>query len=85
MSEQSAYELATERLPGWERRFRRAARTLGRLLEEAKIEFPDACYYTGSGGLNFLIGPGRTNSVGLDQDQVAFSASDLVHIIDGDW
>lgn len=79
----SAYILARETLPGVERRFMRLTNALAKLLEQVREKYPDAMYYTGSGGLHLLLGESHTGTSPNDQVS-AFSARGL-SIGDGDW
>lgn len=78
----SAMSLADERLPGWERRFRAATKHLADLLAEAKREFPDAAYFTGSGGLHLILGGEGTPDA---KHLCAYAAHPNLNIGDGDW
>lgn len=82
--DENAYWLAVEKLPGIERRFKRLTRALGRLLEEVQENFPDAGYYTGSGGFNLLLGDSHAGDT-PHQELVAFSVNGHLHVGDGDW
>ena len=63
-----AYDLLTDALPGVERKFKRVDRALRDLLAEVRTAFPDAAYYTASGGFTLMIGPSHDdNERGLQQ------------------
>lgn len=53
---ETAYDLLTAAMPGIERRFRRVDRAIIDFLALIKREFPDAQYYTASGGFNLMLG-----------------------------
>lgn len=82
--DENAYWLAVEKLPGVERRFKRLTTALAKLLEDVQKDFPDAMYYTGSGGLNLLLGDSHAGNT-PHQELIAFSAGVKLHIGDGDW
>ncbi|CAH6085303.1 MULTISPECIES: hypothetical protein [Citrobacter] len=75
-----AYNLLDEKCPNVERRFKRLTKALAALLDEIKQEFPDACYYTASGGFNLLLGDSDAGS-----KMVALSASHYLSVGDGDF
>lgn len=50
--ETDAYDLLTENLPGVKRRFMALDKALITLLADIKKTFPDAQYYTASGGFH---------------------------------
>lgn len=75
-----AYMLLNEKLPNIERRFKRLTKALAALLEEVKQEYPDANYYTASGGFNLLLG-----DIDGGCSMVALSASSYLLVGDGDF
>ncbi len=75
-----AYNLLDEKCPNVERRFKRITKALAALLDEVKQEFPDACYYTASGGFNLLLGESDAGN-----KMVALSASHYLSVGDGDF
>ena len=80
-----ANALLRDRCPTAERRFKRLTRALADLLNEVKKEFPDANYYTASGGFNLLLGD-ATEGGSLDGNKViALSASAYLRVGDGDF
>lgn len=75
-----AYNLLDEKCPNVERRFKRLTKALAALLDEVKQEFPDACYYTASGGFNLLLGEsdaGANKMVALSASRHYLSVGDL--------
>ena len=50
-----AVELLWEADQSFETKFMRYTTALSNLLEEVKEHFPDACYYTASGGFNLML------------------------------
>lgn len=75
-----ACNLLDEKCPNVERRFKRLTKALAALLDEVKQEFPDACYYTASGGFNLLLGDSNAGN-----KMVALSASHYLSVGDGDF
>lgn len=75
-----AYRLLDEKLPNVERKFNRLTKGLAALLDEVKKEYPEACYYTASGGFNLLLG-------GIDggSSMIALSAGHYLQVGDGDF
>ena len=68
-----------------ENRFKRITTNLINLLEDVKKEFPDATYYTASGGLNLMLTRSHSDDGSPNQDGVACSASTRLNIGDGDF
>ena len=67
-----------------ERRFKRIDKALIKLLDDVRQVFPDAEYYTASGGFNLLLGSSHDASGDrAQQELVAFSGN--AHIGDGDF
>lgn len=85
--EYQAWALLRASKPTAERRFNRLTKALADLLEEVKEEFPDACYFTGSGGFNLLIGPSHEQGGrGSGNPQyIALSANAKLAVGDGDF
>lgn len=79
-----AYWFATEHLPNVERRFKRLTTALAKLLEDVQEDFPDAMYYTASGGLHLLLGDSHADNT-PHRELAAFSAGGALHVGDGDW
>lgn len=75
-----AYRLLDEKCPNVERRFKRLTKALAALLDEVKQEYPDANYYTASGGFNLLLGEIEGGS-----SMIALSASHYLSVGDGDF
>lgn len=75
-----AYRLLDEKCPNIERRFKRLTKALAALLDEVKQEYPDANYYTASGGFNLLLGEIEGGS-----SMIALSASSYLSVGDGDF
>ncbi|CNL19336.1 Uncharacterised protein [Yersinia pseudotuberculosis] len=81
--EYQAYLLLSEKCPTAARRFYSLTKALTKLREDVRKEFPDAEYYTGSGGFNLLLGESHTDE-SPNQKLCAVSAVGL-HVGDGDW
>ncbi|MGP9438183.1 hypothetical protein ACT3RR_22430 [Ewingella sp. AOP8-B2-18] len=82
--EDSAYILLWEACPTAERKFKRLTKGLVELLEEVKKSYPEASYYTASGGFNLLLGDTHLSGGAPNQELVALSAVGL-QVGDGDW
>lgn len=80
---EDAADLLHEAMPTARRRFRAADKALRDLLADVQKTFPDACYYTGGGGLKLLIGPSHDEMQNGQQQFVALSGK--TSIGDGDW
>ena len=68
-----------------ENRFKRITTNLINLLEDVKKEFPDATYYTASGGLNLMLTRSHSADCSPNRDGVACSAPSRLCIGDGDF
>lgn len=83
----SAYNLLLDVMPKALRRFNAIDRLLIRLLADVREHFPDAEYYTASGGFNLMIGKphsqGYGNTMISQQQLIAFGG--LAAIGDGDF
>lgn len=75
-----AYRLLDDKYPNVERRFNRLTKALAALLDEVKQEYPDANYYTASGGFNLLLG-----DIDGGSSMIALSASRYLSVGDGDF
>lgn len=75
-----AYRLLDGKCPNVERKFNRLTKGLAALLDEVKKEYPDACYYTASGGFNLLLG-----DIDGGSSMIALSASHYLLVGDGDF
>lgn len=81
---ETAYDILLEAMPGVQARFNRACRNIVALLEDVRKEFPDAQYYTASGGLHLMLGDNHTFHGKPQQELIALSGSG-VSISDGDF
>ena len=81
--EDSAYGILYDADPKLIARFNRLDKSISKLLEDVKMHFPDATYYTASGGFNLLLGePHDANEV-PQQDLIACVG--VTPIGDGDF
>jgi len=78
-----AYDLLHDEAPGIERRFRRVDKAICDLLAEVKKTFPDATYYTASGGFHLLLGASHDGRANAQRELVALSGE--ASIGDGDF
>ena len=83
-NESDAYCLFLEKFPGMSTKLKRASNKLAELLKEIQKEFPDACYYTASGGFHLILGETHDRGAVSHQERYAWGATGL-HISDGDW
>lgn len=84
--DESAYGLLLDALPNIDRRFQRACRTLQEIIKDVKKHFPDAGYYTASGGLHIVLGETHSGpNTNPNQELSAIGASNGLSIGDGDW
>lgn len=84
--EDDAYALLNEMLPKHRAKLNQLDSRIRKVLKEIREVFPDAQYYTGSGGFNLLLGDshggGRSNCAPR-QERMAWGG--LASIGDGDW
>lgn len=79
---ETAYGLLLDADPKLEKRFRRMCRTMKTFLEDVRQHFPDATYYTASGGFNLLLGNSHDDK-GHPQSQLS-AIGDTTGLIIGD-
>ncbi|MEQ0200410.1 hypothetical protein [Klebsiella sp. CN_Kp106] len=77
--------LLDEKCPTAERRFKRLTKGLAELLKDVQKEFPDANYYTASGGFNLLLGSASDCGSTEGNQLIAISASEYLSVGDGDF
>lgn len=83
---ETAWEILDEALPTARKRFRKLTNSLIKLMDDIHEEFPDASFYTGSGGFNLLLGSSHNMKTGLpQQDLIAETANSRIDVGDGDW
>lgn len=82
-AEEDAYSLLDEQLPGMRGRLNRMDAQIRKLLFEVREQFPEAVYYTASGGLTLLLGKPHDDS-GRPQAQ-RYAWGGRASISDGDY
>lgn len=84
---ESAYGMLYDVDRGIEKRFARATLTLVEILRDVRKTFPEASYYTASGGLNLLLGKSHQDGIRCEANTelVALSANSRLSVGDGDW
>ena len=82
----SAYGLLIEKAPHLERKWKRLNKSMRDFLADAQEHFPDAQYYTASGGFNLMLGsPHSENIYQTSQEQLVALTGINVRIGDGDF
>lgn len=81
----SANDFLCEEIPTMVRRMNKAVKKLADLLDEVKLTFPDATFYTASGGLCLMLGASHSNDGDPQRDLIAMSYGDIISIGDGDF
>lgn len=81
--EDDAYGILYDADPKLIDRFKRVDKSMLKLLEDVKKHFPDAVYYTASGGFNLMLGESHNENNLPQQDLVACSGR--TSISDGDF
>lgn len=66
-------------------RFKRITGSLVKLMYEVQKEFPDAGYYTASGGFHLMLTDSHSRDGHAQQDGVAESANPKLLVGDGDF
>jgi hypothetical protein len=82
---ETAYGLLYDVDPKIIKKFEKITKDLVKLLKETKKHFPDACYYTASGGLNLMIGADHNDEGWPQPELIAASAEPELIIGDGDF
>jgi len=78
-----AFDILMDADPKLAERFRKIDKQLIKLLSDVKRHFPDACYYTASGGFNLMLGNSHDDSDLPQQELLAMYGS--ASISDGDF
>lgn len=78
-----ALDIIRERLPSAEARFNKLDKALCDYLAFVKRAFPDAEYYTASGGFNLMLGAPHSRKLVPQQELVAFTGNAAIG--DGDF
>lgn len=81
---ESAYSLLLDANPNLEKRFDKLAKEIVDYLKLVKKYFPDACYYTASGGFNLMLGNPHDEHLQAQSELIALSGKG-VEIGDGDF
>ena len=85
--ENDACSLLDDRLPGMRRKLCNLDKRIRDVLKEIQKEFPDAQYYTASGGFNLVLGSTHRSVTGLretpQRQRVCWSGQATIG--DGDW
>jgi hypothetical protein len=82
--DETAYGLLIAANPNFDKRFNRVCRTIRELLRDVQKEFPDAQYYTASGGFNLMIGPSHDDDANPQRELLACHGAGM-EIGDGDF
>lgn len=82
--EMDAEELLMLKLPSIRRRFKHIDKALVTLLADVRKEFPDAQYYTASGGFHLMLGSSHSERQLIGQQQL-IALSGRASIGDGDF
>ena len=84
---ESAYSLLRNADPNIERRWKRLCRSMVDLLGDVQQHFPDAKYYTASGGFNLMLGNSHADDrhQTSQQELIALSGEYGVAVGDGDF
>jgi len=83
---ETAFGLLHDANPKLTKKFDRLCRSIVAFREEVQVHFPDAQYYTASGGFNLLLGKPHTDGHGQpSQTQLVALTGGNVQIGDGDF
>ena len=80
-----ARSIIEDNIPDAEKRFKKVDKALRDYLAYVRKTFPDAEYYTGSGGFHLLLGHSHDDSHGTKAQQQLVAFAGLASIGDGDW
>lgn len=83
--EKTAYELLHNANPQLIKRFYKACKDLKNLMNDVQKYFPDASYYTASGGLNILLGEPHDEKFQPQRELEAIGDISGLNIGDGDY
>lgn len=81
--DEDAYSLLMAADPKFKTRFKRLNTAIVELLKDVREYFPDAQYYTASGGFNLMLGASHSASDRAQQQLIALGGS--AQIGDGDF
>lgn len=82
---ETAYGLVYDADPKLIKKFDRLCRSIIAFQEGVQTHFPDAEYYTASGGFNLLLGKPHSSECRVSQTQLVALSGIGVHIGDGDF
>jgi len=83
---ETAYGLLHDADPKLIKKFSRLCRSIVAFREEVQVHFPDAEYYTASGGFNLMLGkPHTEDRAQRSQGQLLALSGERVQIGDGDF
>ena len=80
-----AYGLLDQEMPGMRVKLNRLDSRIREVLAEVHEHFPDATYYTASGGFNLMLGPAHEDTYGTPPQQQRLAWSGRACIDDGDF
>jgi len=84
--ESDALDILREAMPDAEKRWKRLCKSIVAFRKDVQQHFPDAEYYTASGGFHLLLGSSHSASGAGQQCLVALSGEEFgVSISDGDF
>lgn len=81
----TAEDLLLEADPKIKRRWSKLCKDIVQFRADVQKHFPDAQYYTASGGFHLLLGEPHDRSCRPQQQLLALSGMHGVRIGDGDW
>lgn len=82
---ETAYGLLLDHAPELERKFKRIDKAIRDLLKETQKTFPDAQYYTASGGFILMLGNSHSEGIASNPQQELIALSGYARIGDGDF
>lgn len=82
---EEAGDLLRAAMPNIERRWKKLGKEIAGLMADVRQHFPDAEYYTASGGFNLLLGKPHDRHANPQPQLVALHTPPGVHIGDGDF
>lgn len=84
-NERDAHHLLDEHLPRARKKLDRLDKQIRDVLAEIKKVFPEAQYYTASGGFHLCLGPTHDDTYGQPPQPQRVAWSGRASIGDGDW
>ena len=80
-----AEDLLDEKLPKMRAKLNRLDKRIRDVLSEVQEVFPDACYYTASGGFTLVLGSTHNNDLMATPQSQRLAWGGLASINDGHW